>query len=483
MYRVVIVDDEPWVLKGIRSTFAWHDYGFEVVAETTDSEQAWELIRQEKPDAVLTDIRMPELSGIDLMRLSREEGIDAAFVLISGVADFQYAKESIRLGCFDYLLKPLQFDEADAVLKRLGEHLQASFRQRQKALQAVLLQGTQEQLEQQLKNQGFEWKGREVQVLQMKAASEDALAAAETWLAHTSRFTLRPESNQAIIITGCEQSLYPMLSAKLQEAGAQTGIFIGISSRSARVEEMAERVEEARQALQSSFLFPEGGVFLYRKESLPVLRKTVHELCSDLRQSSGALLAPRFESLHELFRREQAGIKDVVYFWNQMVSTLHNPLGEGGLRQELQFMDPGELTERFADFGQMCSYLKRQALPEAKPQDHEMNLLINENFSKLLDYVNQHYMEELHLKELSHQFYINYTYCCDLFQKVTKSTFTDYMTRLRMKKAELLLRERSLTIVEICQKVGYKDYTYFNKVFKKWYGLTPSNYRKSKALN
>ncbi|NHN32880.1 response regulator transcription factor [Paenibacillus agricola] len=255
MYRVLIVDDEPWVLKGILNTFKWDDFGFQVIADTTDPVLAYEMILKQQPEVVMTDIRMPELTGIDLMKLSREQGVKAEFVIISGAADFHYAQESIRLGCFDYMLKPLQFAEADALLERLSLHLDAT-------------------------------------VLSINETAEE----------------------------------------------------------------------------------------------------------SEL-QAGSSILSPS----------------------------------------------------------------------------------INENFKELLDYVNQHYEDELYLRELSNKFFINYTYCCDLFQKVTKSTFTDYVTRLRMNKAEQMLKESQLSIDEVSRIVGYKDCNYFNKVFKKWFGLTSTSYRKNQA--
>ncbi|MCS7460312.1 response regulator [Paenibacillus doosanensis] len=480
MYRVAIVDDEPWVLKGIRNTFRWDDYGFEVAMETTDSQEAWEYIRQERPDAVVTDIRMPEISGMDLMRKSREEGIGSEFIIISGAADFHYAQESLRLGCFDYLLKPLQFEEADAVLKRLHEQLEAAQRQKDKDVMEALYKGEEARIEELLSARGFRRQGKPLQALWMESASEARLAEAEGWLEGTGHIAFRADPGRTVILAADASCIHSALEARWQVADA-TGLFIGVSRPSPGDRGIAEAIEEARSALQSSFLFPEGGVFLFRKESLPELRKRVYELCSALQQPAGEYPIPQYESFPELFRKKKAGIKDVIYFWNQIVSALHKPFGESSLREELQFMDYEELTARFADFEQLCAYLKQLAVPAAEASGADANFAVNENFGLLLEYVDSHYMEELHLKELSHRFYINYTYCCDLFQKTTKSTFTDYMTRLRMKKAELLLRERSHSIHEVCEKVGYKDYAYFNKVFKKWYGLTPSNYRKLKA--
>jgi len=123
MYGVITVDDERWALAGLRKMFKLYEKQFEIIAETTNSIEALDLIRGKKPDAVFTDIRMPDVSGIDLMKIIRSEGIDTEFVIISGFADFSYARESLRLGAFDYCLKPLQLKEADTLLKTLREYL------------------------------------------------------------------------------------------------------------------------------------------------------------------------------------------------------------------------------------------------------------------------------------------------------------------------------------------------------------------------
>lgn len=119
MYRVIIVDDEPWALLGIKKTFKWDFFGFEITNETTDSEEAIELILKEKPDVVFTDISMPELSGIDIIRIARGKGLKTIFVIISGYADFKFAQEAIKYGAFEYCLKPIMQEEADRILKNV----------------------------------------------------------------------------------------------------------------------------------------------------------------------------------------------------------------------------------------------------------------------------------------------------------------------------------------------------------------------------
>lgn len=249
MYRVLLVDDEPWALVGMRKIFKWEDMGFSIVCETMNPVEALHFIWEQEPDVVFTDIRMPEISGLELMQKTREKGLDTEFIVVSGFAEFSYVQEALRQGAFDYQLKPLQLEQADMLLEKLKKHLDG------------------------------------------------------------------------------------------------------------------KRIKE--------------------------------EECSDV---------PIEDCMVENDRKE--------------------------------------------------------------------------DFKELLHFVNQNYHIELSLKELANQHFMNYTYCCELFKKVTGKNFSEYVTDLRMEKARELLERTSLTVSEISLKVGYKDYFYFNKVFKKCKGTTPAKYRK-----
>ena len=123
MYRVIVVDDEKWSLAGISHTFRWGEYGFTLLASLLSPTAALELIEAEKPEAVFTDVRMPGMSGLELMAAVRARGLDTEFVIISGFSEFEYAKQAIGHRVFDYILKPVDQLQADGLLERLQQHL------------------------------------------------------------------------------------------------------------------------------------------------------------------------------------------------------------------------------------------------------------------------------------------------------------------------------------------------------------------------
>lgn len=123
MYQVFLADDEPWVLISLKNLIDWGSCGFAVCGEATDGEKAWERIQRMKPDLIVSDIRMPAIDGIELIRRVREAQLSAEVVIVSGYSDFEYARSGLKYGCSDYLLKPVDEEELEACVKRVRESL------------------------------------------------------------------------------------------------------------------------------------------------------------------------------------------------------------------------------------------------------------------------------------------------------------------------------------------------------------------------
>ena len=120
MLKVVIVEDEDIIRKGLVCTVDWQSMGACVVGEASDGEQGLQVVREQQPDVVLTDIRMPRISGLAMAEALQQSGSRAAIVFLTSYADFAYAQEALRLGAADYLLKPVEEEELRAVLQKLA---------------------------------------------------------------------------------------------------------------------------------------------------------------------------------------------------------------------------------------------------------------------------------------------------------------------------------------------------------------------------
>lgn len=119
MNRIFIADDEMWIIVGLKRLIEKTGLPFQVIGEANNGVAALEAIEEKKPDILFTDIRMPGYNGLELLELLNEKGIDIKVIFISGYADFEYAQSAIRLGAYDYLLKPVEQDKLSDVLERL----------------------------------------------------------------------------------------------------------------------------------------------------------------------------------------------------------------------------------------------------------------------------------------------------------------------------------------------------------------------------
>jgi len=123
MYKLLLIDDEPWILKDMEQIIDWQEAGFQIVATVNDVQIAESLLRRQQIDVVISDIRMPGKSGLDLLAFVNRVTPRTLVVLMSAYSEFSYAKQAIENGCFNYLLKPVNVEELQQTLNKCAERL------------------------------------------------------------------------------------------------------------------------------------------------------------------------------------------------------------------------------------------------------------------------------------------------------------------------------------------------------------------------
>ncbi len=118
LLRIVVIEDEDRARRGILSLIQVIEGDYEVIAQAADGRRGFELIRKLKPDLVFTDIKMPLLDGLEMIKMTREEGLDTTFVIISAYENFEFAREAISYGVTEYILKPIIFEDVEQALKK-----------------------------------------------------------------------------------------------------------------------------------------------------------------------------------------------------------------------------------------------------------------------------------------------------------------------------------------------------------------------------
>ena len=257
MYRVLLVDDEIWSLKGLESSFEWEEEGFSVMERTTSSTEAMKLIEAERPDAVFTDIRMPELSGLDLLRNAREQGIESEFIIISGYAQFDYAQEAVKNGAFDYCLKPIDLAYSRQLLQRLREKLdQNRYRKDAAIFQRLFYEEQLPESMEVFRNTGC---------LQCIAVLGEEIpfrlweGIRESFCTGFPLVVLSPGPGRRIILSGCPEEGSGLDGVPLREL-RRAGAYVGISRVSKAFEEIPLLVREAFFAASGRFFGKDPGI-------------------------------------------------------------------------------------------------------------------------------------------------------------------------------------------------------------------------------
>jgi two-component system response regulator YesN len=476
MYSVIIVDDEPWAIKGIRNAFDWSKHGFEITGQFTSVHKAFEFICEESPDLIVTDIRMPEISGLELMRMTREKGKDADFVVVSGFAEFAYAQEAIRYGALDYFLKPIDIEMAESLINKLDVHFANKRGQKNNLILEALMSADEHELSR-------------LTPFFDPSSDNDYYRAL---ILYSNRDQIcgkkRFEAEHILEIeVGSRKTLYILKSgqmAKLKEldlaglAGSDIKA-AGISSISNHYKDLSKLIKESDLAASKVFLNEdEKGLFEY-EQKLNTVKPFIDSISVIIQEKQFETLEATMGRLKNDFSKNNAGMGEVVYLWNQVVGVLFASFYEELKDMELGFLNYSELKERFENFESLCDFLydvllyirqlNRQCASEGD---------IGSYFAQMVKYIDNHYSSKLYLKDLSAKFFLNQVYCCQLFKKNLGKTFSEYVTELRIKKACELLKHTEMSVEEVALKVGIMDYYYFNKVFKKQCGITPAKYRK-----
>lgn len=481
MYTAIIVDDEPWSLIGIRNAFNWNSYGLEIVGEFTDSEEACDYIRNKTPDVVFTDIRMPKYSGIDLIRMARELDIDTEFVIISGFAEFSYAQEALKFGALDYCLKPIDIDKTDALLEKVRKHIVKKNDMKDNSILEALISNDAKEI---IRHAPGFFDARNkfwyaIIVYTKRESGSDVKPEPFTELLNKQKYMeikIGPGKMLYIINTNQDLVFRADNSGEFQSCGITS---VGISRRTSSIKNSAKLIKEADIAALKVFVAGKAGLFFYEDKTSAV-KPILNTLQKAIEQKTYKEIYELLGNIRKRFAVDSLGMAEVVHLWNQIIGTVIKYYSEEECCSGLEYLNYSEISDRFQDFDSLYSFLSEIF----KQLELQSSASVNENeviyyFEQLVKYIDGHYDQELYIRDLSARFYLNQFYCCRLFKKVLGKTFSEYVVSIRINKACQLIKNTDLSIKEIALKVGYADYFYFNKVFKKQCGTTPARYRKA----
>lgn len=534
MIGTVIIDDEIWVCQLIKNIVDWEEMGFQILGEAYNGTDAFELIQAKKPELVLTDIRMSGMDGIELMEKVRKSGLDTKFIVVSGYSDFEYAQSALKYGALGYLLKPVDREElkefllsirSSVFLKReeelltqtLRERLSTSVEQLKSQYFVSFLTGDAEELKITRANQEYECHLKEgaFQAVVFAFDLRMELPAGKT-MEQTALQTLKKKLGDGmnrlchdILLLIMDHRIVMLLNfppGKEEQIREMTeDIFEYFVSDRGMIREFditasCGPVMADINGLRKSFERAENGVLArikYGKNRLidlekysfkeaglsrvfPVEREKKLISCLEVYDSMGAR-----ELLKELFGAilKDDGLNPALVFdladeaVNLFVKTLHR----NGLDEELMLEKADKVRTNIRSLGQADRILTciNRLIEEAKSLNDEKNQNKSVRAVEVIkQYVEEHYREEISLKEAAEIVCLNPKYLGELFCRETGLHFSEYLIRYRLDLAKELLKDVRFRVGEVGERVGYTDTKHFSKLFRKYVGVTPMQYKK-----
>ncbi|WP_379134234.1 helix-turn-helix domain-containing protein [Paenibacillus sp. sgz500958] len=531
MYTVMLVDDEKGVRNSIKAKINWEEAGFCIVSEASSGSEALKLLEQGPlPHLVISDIRMPQMTGIEFIQICQNRYPDLRTAVLSGYSDFEYLKSAIKLGVKDYLLKPVARGELIELLARLSADLQSEFEEIQAAQRELVQKNEQLRMLQEhflLQLVKEDWhslsavKERLIQ-LQLAPLSVENLNArflavemrippgrlsgwedrrdllhlafqmlcretASQWRGIYPFADIAHSSIMYFLIATNDETQHSRLAEKFMEQlrsnisnVLRLDSVIGIGEPVTGINRLKNGYASCMLSWSQSTVHGQEG-----QETHGVLEMThsfTPEVERKLIQAIENLDMKAFHrQLDAIFKPDQETPVFAFTFLALRVLLLFSSVAKkfeiagSALQQYLwncQMMISG-LESRGEVMGQI-DVLAEQVMEEVKKTRFSSGLQLAEAVRK---YVEENFSYELTLSSLADMFHINETYLSGLFKQHVGITFSDYVTALRISKAEQLLRENELKLTDIAMLVGYSTSSYFSTCFKKSFGKSPKEYR------
>lgn len=531
MLKAMIVDDELLMRLGIRSMIDWEEHGFGVAYEAANGKEALEMAAREQPDLVITDIKMPVMDGLQFIREASKLLPSCKFVILSNFDEFPYVKEALKLGAADYLIKseispdivielladvrrsrseeggnraaklPTDFshsltylkenlfkdlisgliDEREAIVK--AGQLQMAVRSDDLMIVRLRIDDFEEvrlkYVEQDEKLLRFSIINILNEVIPGKLMKELVIENSSHYL-----LIVNPEGDSPEAVRLWMTKLCRNIQRAVKDF-MNLSFSIGVSSVVSGYRQLKIAYREADDALRRSFFAGAGHILFFEDPpcgdgELPINPSSINDSEEELRQVLNGGIAANLAKYFEQHR---------VFLFSCRVN-------ERLIRES--YLRLTEIISNYFSFGNAAVRLPFDKLPyqavfSAKTWDDLHRIVIQygayclEGNSQLAeqrsyaeiaaDLIHRFYAEEISLQSVASQINVNPSYLSRVFKQEMGANFISYLTQIRIDKAKSYLASGRYKVYEVADKVGYHNYTYFSKIFKKVAGVSPEDFR------
>lgn len=527
MYRVVIIDDEPLIIAGIISMIDWHTMECEIVGKFANGAEAWKYMEQNQPDIVITDIKMPLLDGIGLMKKCYENHLDSMFILLTNYGEFSLAQQAVEYGAVDYLLK--SSITADILCRSLNKAIDRYEKQRKEKHISANMQDWKNKNQEQVTKEFFrqillddEWSKERDKVMETYTIGERfrgfylavfAISSAGQKLDKKKMYyaenilqemvqryygesVLFPWEDDSFIVvinskTGGKEPEIIQMFEKIQSVVKN---YFGLDSLAVvssfrdDVRLVQQQFAEIVECMNYYYYDSSSSIVVYRnilKSNLDTGRKfDISFLKKDIEnaviQRNGAELGRLLSQVRELLleykpqKRQAISACTNLYYYISMLFEKKS-IFEKGKNASLEENVLLHLN-KLVSLQEICQWLEQfqknicQILDE--PSAGRGDWMIQ----NAIAYIEEHYESKITQQEISEMLGISTGYFSSLFSQKMGKTFSDYVNWVKIRHAQKLLEEHQYMIYEVAEMLGFENAYYFSRVFKKVTGMTPTEY-------
>lgn len=476
--KVLIAEDEPIVTRYLKRILESCG-GFEVMAECESGEEALEVCRQERPDLLITDIRMPGISGLELIRLVREQNANIQVVIVSAYKDFSYAKEAISLGVEDYITKPIKPDELKATLLRLKESYRKQLVEKKTLDMEQILR---EQNEAAFRSR-FPYKNcRALLVFQSGEIEELKYATVHD----QCRISFFYRNSLMVLVGGEEmskgdfsQSVEIITAAKgerktctiitLKNLDISRDCF-GVFQRLYRM--LREQTVPGKLVVKRNFAWEEARKPFCRDEAL------LKNIDNQLSAKEWRALPKQIGELFAIWEKEQCDLYHIKTAMHQITDRLYrtNSLEQSKLVINEYLDDCISYADTYDKMRDMvCSYLEKMLKNRDASQQEGKNA--DQICAEIRRYVLANENKNFSLNEICYLFKVSPPFIRKAFRLNTGMSYNEWLLDTKLQRARELLRASpKLRVKDVAAQLGYEQ-LYFSTVFNKHVGMSPSEYK------
>lgn len=520
MYSLLIVDDEPIIVQRLQASINWSSLGIDAVYTAHNGNEALKLVKTQAIDVIISDVCMPSLDGLSLLKTIRESKIDVQVIFISGYSEFAYVKEALDYGGSGYISKPIDEDELLAAVKKT---LSAKERKQQITASISRLQESLPYAQERFWINAINGYYLYTETFSEEAAKLDLSYMTDRYLCvcidiHTvdtlktsrkalltfttvcdltnffrndqiSSFFFLPKSCEAVgFIFLDKASITERIKPHIQTIVTSIREFngcsaeYGISKPYQGWDNISSAYREAKHAASDQYNRSCRAEPTYANISAPpnVDYTWLHLFCLhvanqdlDAVKSDIAKLGESIPAHSSETQLRSLGFELGNASFDEMLANryLHDVA-----YSELSFV----FLSKIQSITNKESFLRfLYDMASVLISDIQMDNVTHSKYiiQEILNFVDQHYTEQISSKTVADYFYFNPSYFSRLFRSNMNIKFTTYLTNYRLNKAEELMRSSNMRISDIAASVGFNDARYFYKIYKQLRGITPKQFR------